>query len=58
MLIDRKILSFLGPELLDEIEQNAIVREFPKGTEILREEQYIKGSANCPKGSDQSLLTI
>ncbi len=42
MPIDRKMLSFLGPELLDEIETNAIVREFPKGTEILREEQYIK----------------
>lgn len=42
MLIDRKMLSFLGPELLDEIEKNAIVREFPRGTEILREEQYIK----------------
>lgn len=42
MHIDRKMLSFLGPELLDEIETNAIVREFPKGTEILREEQYIK----------------
>lgn len=42
MPIDRKMLSFLGPELLDEIEENAIVREFPRGTEILREEQYIK----------------
>jgi len=42
MHIDRKMLSFLGPELLDEIEKNAIVREFPRGTEILREEQYIK----------------
>lgn len=42
MTIDKKILSSLGPQLLDEIEKNAIVREFPKGTEILREEQYIK----------------
>lgn len=42
MIIDKNILSFLGPQLLDEIEKNAIVREFPKGTEILREEQYIK----------------
>lgn len=42
MTIDKNILSFLGPQLLDEIEKNAIVREFPKGTEILKEEQYIK----------------
>jgi len=42
MIIDKNILSFLGPQLLDEIEKNAVVREFPKGTEILREEQYIK----------------
>lgn len=42
MTIDRKLISFLGPELLDEMEKNAVVRQFPKGTEILREEQYIK----------------
>src|SRR5512133_1842654 len=42
MILDKKILSSLGPQLLDEIEKNAIVRSFPKGTEILREEQIIK----------------
>jgi CRP/FNR family transcriptional regulator len=35
-------LSFLGPEFISEIEQSAILKEIPKGTEILRQEQYVK----------------
>lgn len=35
-------LPFLNGELLDEIAQYATVQEFPKGTQILRDEQYIK----------------
>lgn len=42
MEIDRQKLSFLTPRLLDEIAKQSIVKEFPEGTEILREEQYIK----------------
>ena len=42
MKIDRTILPFFGNNLLEEIEKQASVREFPRGTEILREEQYIK----------------
>lgn len=42
MKLDRRILPFFRAELLEEIEKQATVKEFPKGTEILREEQYIK----------------
>ncbi len=35
-------LSFLSSELLDEISQYATIEKFPKGTQILRDEQYIK----------------
>ena len=37
-----KILSFLKPQLLDEILEKSSIKEFSKGTEILREEQYVK----------------
>ncbi len=42
MRIDKDILSFLQPELRNRIADGAIVKEFPRGTEILREEQYVK----------------
>jgi CRP/FNR family transcriptional regulator len=35
-------LSFLGQEFISEIEETAILKEIPKGTEILRQEQYVK----------------
>ena len=35
-------ISFLGTELVSEIMEVAFVKEIPKGTIILREEQYIK----------------
>jgi len=38
----QKHLSFLEPELVSEISAIATVQEFPKGTQILRESQYIK----------------
>jgi CRP/FNR family transcriptional regulator, anaerobic regulatory protein len=38
----RKKLAFLGPELVAEILTAAVVKDFPKGTELLREEQYVK----------------
>jgi len=39
---DRKILSFLKPQLLESILEKSSIQEFEKGTEILRESQYIK----------------
>ncbi len=42
MEFDRKKLSFLSSKLIDEIIKKSTVMEFPKGTEILKEEQYIK----------------
>ena len=42
MELDKKILSFLKPDLVDKILQESSIREFPKGTEILKEQQYIK----------------
>ena len=42
MDLDKKILSFLQPSLLDKVIANSTIKEFPKGTEILREEQYVK----------------
>jgi len=42
MEFDKKILSFLKPKLLDELIKESTLKEFPKGTEILREEQYVK----------------
>lgn len=42
MEVDNKILSFLKPELVDKIINESTKMEFPKGTEILREQQYVK----------------
>lgn len=42
MEFDKKILFFLKPDLVDKILNESIISEFPKGTEILREEQYVK----------------
>lgn len=42
MEFDKGILSFLQPELLDEILSESSIQAFPKGTEILKEEQYVK----------------
>ena len=37
-----KSLSFLGPELREKVVASSQIMEFPKGTEILREGQYVK----------------
>lgn len=42
MEFDKRILSFLKPDLVDSILKESTIQEFPKGTEILREQQYIK----------------
>ncbi len=42
MAFDKKILSFLKPDLVDKILNESSIKEFPKGTEILREQQYVK----------------
>lgn len=42
MELDRRILSFLKPDLVEKILQESTIKEFPKGTEILREQQYVK----------------
>lgn len=42
MEFDKKILSFLNPNLLEKIIEVSSLKEFPKGTEILREKQYVK----------------
>ncbi len=42
MEFDKRILSFLEPNLVDKILQESTIQEFPKGTEILREQQYVK----------------
>lgn len=42
MNFDKKILSFLNPDLVDKILQKSSIQEFPKGTELLREQQYVK----------------
>lgn len=42
MEFDKSILSFLKPKLLEELIAQSTLKEFPKGTEILREEQYVK----------------
>jgi len=39
---DKKILSFLKPQLLESILEKSSVQEFEKGTELLREKQYVK----------------
>ena len=35
-------LYFLGQEFISEIQETAVLKEIPKGTEILRQEQYVK----------------
>ena len=42
MEFDKEILSFLKPDLVDKILNESTIKKFPKGTEILREQQYIK----------------
>lgn len=42
MDFDKSILSFLKPQLLDEVLKESSIKKFTKGTEILREEQYVK----------------
>jgi CRP/FNR family transcriptional regulator len=42
MAFDKKILSSLKPDLVDKILKESTIKEFPKGTEILREQQYVK----------------
>lgn len=42
MPFDKKILSFLKPDLVDKILKESSIEEIPKGTEILREMQYVK----------------
>ena len=42
MEFDRRILSFLNPDLVEKILQESAIKEFPKGAEILREQQYVK----------------
>ncbi|WP_462250512.1 Crp/Fnr family transcriptional regulator [Ekhidna sp.] len=38
----RESLPFLNPELLERIEESSSTMQVPKGTEILREGQYVK----------------
>lgn len=40
--MDKKILSFLTPELQEKLLQVSLIKEFSKGTELLRQEQYVK----------------
>jgi CRP/FNR family transcriptional regulator len=42
MEFDKQFLSFLKPQLRKEVFELSSVKEFPKGTEILREEQYVQ----------------
>ncbi|WP_111682175.1 Crp/Fnr family transcriptional regulator [Winogradskyella tangerina] len=42
MDFDRSILSFLKQPLLDKVLAESSIKVFPKGAEILREEQYVK----------------
>jgi CRP/FNR family transcriptional regulator, anaerobic regulatory protein len=42
MNFDKSTLSFLKPQLLEQVLEESSIKEFPKGTEILREEQYVK----------------
>ncbi len=42
MQFDTKILSFLKPELLQDMAIKASVKDFPKGTKILKEDQSVK----------------
>lgn len=40
--MDRKLLSFLGPRLVDKILEESSIKEFSKGTQLVREDQYIQ----------------
>lgn len=42
MEFDKKKLSFLNSDLVEKIQNASIIKEIPKGTEILREQQYVK----------------
>ena len=42
MKFDKNILPFLKPQLLEKILQESSIKEFSKGAEILREEQFVK----------------
>ncbi len=42
MEFNKKILSFLKPDLVDKILNESSIKEFSKGIEILREQQYVK----------------
>jgi CRP/FNR family transcriptional regulator len=42
MEFDKKILSFLTPDLVEKIHKASVVKDIPKKTEILREAQYVK----------------
>ncbi|MFP4844455.1 Crp/Fnr family transcriptional regulator [Winogradskyella sp. PE311] len=42
MGFDRKILSFLKPQLLESILEKSSIQQFEKGTELLKEKQYAK----------------
>ncbi|UTW64630.1 Crp/Fnr family transcriptional regulator [bacterium SCSIO 12741] len=42
MIPFEKTLSFLGPDLIDQLKDKAVIQEFPAETEILRESQYVK----------------
>jgi CRP/FNR family transcriptional regulator len=42
MMFDKSMLSFLKPELVEKILKESTIMAFPKGTEILREQQYVK----------------
>ena len=42
MEINKQLLSFLKPELVDSILKESSIKEIQKGTEILREQQYVK----------------
>lgn len=42
METQKQLLSFLQPELLEKVLEKSHIQNFPKGTEILREDQYVK----------------
>ncbi len=42
MEAEKQVLSFLPAELADKIIQESTLKVIPKGTEILKEEQYVK----------------
>lgn len=42
MELKNKLLSFLTPDLVDKILDVSSISQIPKGTEILREDQYVK----------------